>query len=1240
MAKLLRDVINIPERVGTDDFVFKLAASVLDPEEAVANYIVTDELVEKFADALNIVRTAVQASTSRAVYLDSSFGGGKSHFMGVLRLLLENHPTARGIPELAGVVNDNTSWIEANRFLTPTFHLVGSLSLEEAVLGGYVRYVHYLHPDAELPDVFVDTPILANAVSLRQSIGDDAFFAGLNKTEGSANPWNKMRGAWDAATFDEAIGSARGKPRRDDLVRDLVRNYFAGYSDLASRAGDGYVGIDEGLGAISRHAQSLGYTAVVLFLDELILWLISNIADIAFVTREAQKISKLVEGNSERPVPIVSFVARQRDLRELVSEETLGRDRLAFVDTLKYWDGRFVPIKLSGRNLPVIANKRLLQPKEGGARTRAGISTELSEAFDQLRLRPDVRDILMTADADEELFRMVYPFSPAFVTALVDVAEALQRERTALRVLLTLLVNRRDELTVGDLVPVGDLYDALDSADTPFTGELKASFAQARKLYDGKLRPMLLQSAGVTEADAADSAVFRGEDRIIKTLLLAALVPGSTAFKDLTLSRLVTLNHGSIRTPLPNTEQRTLLGKLRGWVASAGEIRLSTDPQNPLVSIQLSSVDIAGILDRVRGHDSDSARRITIRERMLESLALNKESMQHEYATVWRGVKREVDLVFGNIRDPEDLPDENLMSLNGRWKVLIDFPFDDAMHGPADDFRRLRSLRDSGRHSRTVAWLPAFFNSRMQTELGQLVLIDHLLTGDNFERNTAHLSLTDRDSAKILLENQQGQLRIRLDQALLAAYQLEGGARDALDDDQSVEDHFPTLQPDVRLRPPVGADLKAGLDSLLGQVFEATYPGAPKLGRPVPGRADLGKILDVCKRAASDPLNRVADLDSTGRRLMKDVAEPLRLGVQHDQPFVLSDDWDRDFVRKESAWRESSGASSPLTVGVVQSWLDEPDAMGLPAELANLIVLVWAAKTNRRLLRHGGPIEERVESLPLEVELRAQAMPTDEEWKVIVERSASLFGLIPSTRVATAGSVAKLGRDVRAKAEASRNALRDLSIALGEKCSAWGVTDSDRHNAVTEAFELGSKLIGSGDEDLLVLRSLSQHEFVNRIEVVGKTWTDAAPMLLALQQTQWSIIDGAAAQTSSEGERLSADVRSVLSCSQIAQPLEGALRTLLDQATRMLSRVVMQPPLTVVSSAPPVPGSAAVPAVPVSSWSTSAAAPVRTERTIVHTDLTIAQAVELLESIEPTSPATARVTIQIDGITDLGEAGN
>ena len=67
--------------------------------------------------------------------------------------------------------------------------------------------------------------------------------------------------------------------------------------------------------------------------------------------------------------------------------------------------------------------------------------------------RREVFETLQTTHADRQMFRQVYPFSPALVEALVAVSSLLQRERTALKVMIQILVSHRDHLRVGDSSP-------------------------------------------------------------------------------------------------------------------------------------------------------------------------------------------------------------------------------------------------------------------------------------------------------------------------------------------------------------------------------------------------------------------------------------------------------------------------------------------------------------------------------------------------------------------------------------------------------------------------------------------------------------------------------------------------------------------------------------------------------------------------------------------------------------------
>jgi predicted ATPase len=105
--KLIADILDLPERVRKGDFVLNLSKGVTEPEKTLAQYVVTPQLVACFDDALGFIRSAVDASNSKACYLHGSFGSGKSHFMAVLHLLLQHNSAVRSIPELAKVCDDH-----------------------------------------------------------------------------------------------------------------------------------------------------------------------------------------------------------------------------------------------------------------------------------------------------------------------------------------------------------------------------------------------------------------------------------------------------------------------------------------------------------------------------------------------------------------------------------------------------------------------------------------------------------------------------------------------------------------------------------------------------------------------------------------------------------------------------------------------------------------------------------------------------------------------------------------------------------------------------------------------------------------------------------------------------------------------------------------------------------------------------------------------------------------------------
>ncbi|MGL4419374.1 MAG: DUF6079 family protein, partial [Gemmataceae bacterium] len=623
--RLISDIIDVPERVRKGDFVLNLSKGVTEPEKTLHQYVVTPQLAACFEDALSFIQSAVDAANSKACYLHGSFGSGKSHFMAVLHLLLEHNAAVRSMEYLDKVCAKNV-WVEGKKFLLIPYHMIGARNMESAILGGYVDHVMQFHPTAPLPGVYLADEIFKNARQHLQALGDEKFFALLNAGSQPAKKetdhagkekksgWGKLAKGWDAARFDAAMDAPPANEERTRLVGDLVQHIFPALRVVAQGQHEAYVDLDVGLSIISTHAKSLGYDGLILFLDELILWLATHSADLNFVQVEGNKLAKLVESRkTERPVPIISFVARQRDLRELIGENVTGVDQLNFSDVLSHWEGRFHTITLEDRNLPVIAHKRVLRPKNDACRA------ELEDAFEKTaQIRTEIMEILLTREADRAMFKLVYPFSPALIQALVAVSSALQRERTALKIMLQLLVNRRGTLRLGDVIPLGDLWDVVAHGDEAFTDVMRVNFENAKKLYQTKLLPMLEQQHEVdlevdrerakanANAEVAEKLQrFENDDRLIKSLLLSALVHGVDALKNMNCTRLAALNHGSIRSRIPGREHQVVAQKLRQWVdLSGGVIHLSDDPVNPTVSIQLSGVETESIIEAARVYDN------------------------------------------------------------------------------------------------------------------------------------------------------------------------------------------------------------------------------------------------------------------------------------------------------------------------------------------------------------------------------------------------------------------------------------------------------------------------------------------------------------------------------------------------------------------------------------------------------------------------------------------------------------
>jgi len=1068
-------------------------------ESTITEYVVTEQLAGCFDQALGVIRSAVETSASRAAYLDGSFGSGKSHFMAVLHAILRGDPEARGKKGLADVVAKHDPWLRGRKFLLVPYHLPDSQSLDAAILGGYVAYVSKLHPDATLPAVYRDDELIADARELRARDGDERFIAQL---PGGDEEWGA---AWDTATLDAAFAEPPGGENRRKLIGDLLAGPFRRFSRAVRAEAESFITLDEGLSVISKHAKDvLGYDAVVLLLDELVLWLSAYIGNQDKVREEAQKVSKLVESaEHERPAPIVSFVPRQRDLRDLVGKDVAGAVAASLFDILKYWDGRFDRILLDDKNLPAIVHERLLKPKNAEA------TVMIDAAFTRAAsVSAQVWETLLDVHGDagdRAAFRLTYPFSPAFLHAMVDISGALQRQRTALKLMQQLLVDYRDTLRVGQLMPLGAIFDVLAAgADRPFTDKLRDEFDQAKRFYTNRVRPYLLNKHGLTgqQQDAVQSHTrFRADDLVVKTLLLAALVPNVPALRGLTASRLAALNHGSIVTMLPNQERTSVARTLKELSASFGEIRLSGTEDDPRVDLALIGVDTEGILRDARHADDDAARRSMIKDLLWDELGLaDLGTFVTATKVIWRGTTRRVEVLVENVRDRERLPRAKFAPEEAdAVRVVMDYPVEPGFY-PSDALKRVRDLREelSGEH--TLVWFAHHLSEERKTDLSNLVVINYVLERDRLTDLTPNLTADDRYHARAQLESRRSALLVRLREALKRAY----GVNSPEDSDlgSRAEEQVLAFEPGLEPRILLGQPLKGALQRLSFQLLDHLYPAHPDFDPNGRGQelrpTELETVARTVDMAARDKVGRY-EVPRADIPTLKKIANPLKLGVMHEAAFVLGHDWPQLIERK-------AGRSAEVSVRQLRAWIDQ-EQPGLPGPVRDLVAVCYAIQADKAWIRAGQQISmPELTRLADDMVLRGQELPTEEEFEAASVKAHGIFG-VPREPVRSARATHAIAEAVRQRARELLPAAESLAAELTKHAATLGLDETQPRLATARVITgLLGELIASADPTA-TLRTIAAAALPRENAIYRAHLASAASLTNEFKGRNWKLLD-------------------------------------------------------------------------------------------------------------------------------------
>jgi hypothetical protein len=1212
---VLKDVLDIKEDAHAGDFKVALSQGFGDAlAGSVADYVVTEQLAKEFEAALGLMRAAVRKNTSYAAYLHGSFGSGKSHFLTVLHAVLNGDPGARAKPRLREVIGGHDDWLPGKRFLMVPYHLVGAANLDSALLDGYVKTVRALPENVSTPAVYKADALLADARALWDSLGDEAFARllpaasaapvtddGLTPigavpavptvpdevSDGKLPPIGAVAPApWTAAELGAAFAAPPGDERRKTLVSALLNGPMRSYATGKAGDADAFVPLDDGLSEISKHARSLGYDGVVLFLDELILWLQARMRRRTWVNEQIQQLVKLIEsGNADRPVPIVAFISRQRDLSQLIGKDILGSDVQNMEQALEYLKERFTVINLEDRNLPEIIKERVLKP-------RPGQESALAAAFKGIdRSSQQVKDILLddqgATSASWDDFRAVYPLSPALLNVLVALSGALQRERSGLK-LVQQLLERNATAPLGMLVPLGDLWDVLvDGTGAAFTEELKHESSAADKFHV-KARQYLLDKYGSEEHPD-----FLADDRFVKTLLLASLAPEVPALRRLTGARLAALNHGSVRSrTVPHGDMviermRALQGEFPTEVRAEGE-------KDPLFSLHLSDVDIEPLLDLVAGEDKVGARRVWVRDRLWELCGVTVGKILAEKEIIWRGTRRAADFVFGNVRDTRELPDEHFTpSEDGRIRFVVDYPFDDEEDRyPSHDYQRVKRLTDSGLSAPTLVWLPDHFSEQRKAQLGRLMRIGFLLERNRLDEYTRTYAPDDRGKIRRQLEIGRDTLTRSLTDALGEVYGIaqpkDGTVGVPVVDGRHVLSLLPQF---VRPEPEGGKTFEDNVRHLAGGMFGALYPKHPDFGLDRSGQpravtvGDLRTTLEWITRSMDED-GRV-EVENRHHGTVKRIVEPLEIGTVHDGPLVLRGDW-RTRINQVAAGNRENGDLSELPVEDIRRWITRDlGYAGLEPQVSNLLIHVYALLDDRAWARYSGPEPTPdLSALAPGWTLRAQPLPERDEYAAARERAARLFGVAAKPH-GYARNVNKLAEDVRAKAEIYEKNVAGVRQTLQRHAALLGLDDdgvaAPRTVMLREAAGVLARLGRHGTDATGLVKELAAVGYETPDRDLSYIMDSAGDVLRALDATDWRLlasVRGLTGRDDSVGDRAGRLLARIAEAAR-ASEFERSLVPVLDGA-RETAMAVVDAALAVERTVPlppqaPAPGPEQIP---------------------------------------------------------------
>jgi hypothetical protein len=980
-------------------------------QENVRDYVLSENVAAEMKRLVDrIVSSCVRHEAGTGHYLHGSFGSGKSHFMAILGLILQNNAAVwrKDHPIVAEIKARHNQWLAQHPILVIPVYMLGQDSLQMACYNAANARLQALDkPASEFSDA---GKVIASFRAEADRYGDMVYDKFAESKNISRQRFDKM-----------ASGS---QEEQDDLARYILEYRAPSRSEQKQLYPDKF---SDGIAALSRHAKAQGFAGIVFMIDELILYLTGKSGQ--DYQKEFNDLVALTDNSAlDRDIPVWVIVAQQRNIADTVPEDASEKH---VREAMEHHKDRFPETtRLADRELVPIIEERVLRVRNGMEKERERI---IAKTFDDLH--PETRDILLH-DLTQEDFERVYPFHPALIRTLIDVSARLSRERTAIRLLYELLITRHPNLPVGALVPYASLFDVVFQPDSLYSGSRSEELEAVRDTYYQRLEPLLDDAYGNEPARADRARV------LLKTILLCGL--SKSMRNDITVSRILHLNYQDLRGRTSFGSNQMIANILSDLSNRSELIHFHPNPQNPAgatAHIEIASgVQLSDVLKRVSATQWQRIERFNELMRDLLGGKPIHNGVLTNYKHTWRGTERPARVQFTNVAE---LSTNNIrLDNNDEFSLYIDYPFNvSEAFSRADDRKTIQRARSDLPQLPIGFWLPGEFTADDLRDLDEYAKMVEIETRP--DQYLAEYGRTQRDE---LLSKIIGQKRTKSQTLRSRLLQLYKG------DDARVDFLIPAITPSLD-----ATKLEDVLKRIGDAVFDHLYPHHPRFVTTLNQRA-LHSLLEgflVPAASGSGSVPRSNDLDGILRRL----GQPLELAEEGANNWVLRRQ-SRYLTRLDELAAGKRVEADKITAGLAQ-------AFGFTRDVTDTFILYLIKGQGYRALRGDKPAAEvdygRLSGLVLEQGQRLHA----HEWSQVKEFIKRTWQVRPAVEELTVAAQDRLWHQLNVKAgETTRlvlNELRNKLIAALKKAEV-PLSDSIRL-AIIEAAQALNNLASRRDVD-------------------------------------------------------------------------------------------------------------------------------------------------------------------------------